>query len=70
MFGEVGALCDVPQPFTCRTTKLSQLLRISRTRLTELMHEHVEDSNILLNNLFQVELQFLVILSRLKIYYS
>ncbi|GJM90725.1 hypothetical protein PR202_ga07032 [Eleusine coracana subsp. coracana] len=53
MFGEVGVLCDVPQPFTCRTTKLSQLLRISKTRLTEIMHEHREDSNILMNNLYQ-----------------
>ncbi|KAK3152609.1 hypothetical protein QOZ80_2BG0161240 [Eleusine coracana subsp. coracana] len=53
MFGEVGVLCDVPQPFTCRTAKLSQLLRISKTRLTEIMHEHREDNNILMNNLYQ-----------------
>ncbi|KAL6629615.1 hypothetical protein ACP70R_029380 [Stipagrostis hirtigluma subsp. patula] len=53
MFGEVGALCDIPQPFTCRTAELSQLLRISKTRLTEIIQEHREDSNILMNNLFQ-----------------
>ncbi|TVU33243.1 hypothetical protein EJB05_25033, partial [Eragrostis curvula] len=53
MFGEVGALCDVPQPFTCRTAELSQLLRISKTRLIEIMHEHREDSNIVMTNLFQ-----------------
>nr|AAR21352.1 inward rectifying shaker K+ channel [Zea mays]AAR21353.1 inward rectifying shaker K+ channel [Zea mays] len=53
MFGEVGALCDIPQPFTCRTTTLSQLLRIRRIRLTEIMQEHREDSKILMNNLFQ-----------------
>jgi potassium channel len=56
MFGEVGALCDIPQPFTCRTTTLSQLLRIRRIRLTEIMQEHREDSKILMNNLFQVQL--------------
>ncbi|PWZ23473.1 Potassium channel KAT1 [Zea mays] len=53
MFGEVGALCDIPQPFTCRTSTLSQLLRIRKIRLTEIMQEHREDSNIILNNLFQ-----------------
>jgi potassium channel len=56
MFGEVGALCDIPQPFTCRTSTLSQLLRIRKIRLTEIMQEHREDSNIILNNLFQVQL--------------
>ncbi|OEL36096.1 Potassium channel KAT1 [Dichanthelium oligosanthes] len=53
MFGEVGALCDIPQPFTCRTATLSQLLRISKIRLTEIIQEHRKDSNILMNNLFQ-----------------
>ncbi|CAL5022910.1 unnamed protein product [Urochloa decumbens] len=51
MFGEVGALCDIPQPFTCRTATLSQLLRISKIRLIEIIQEHREDSNILMNNL-------------------
>lgn len=53
MFGEVVALCNIPQPFTCRTAELSQLLRISKTKLTEIIQEHSEDSNILMNNLFQ-----------------
>lgn len=59
MFGEVGALCDIPQPFTCRTTTLSQLLRIRKIRLAEIMQEHREDSIILMNNLFQVQLDCL-----------
>lgn len=58
MFGEVGALCDIPQPFTCRTASLSQLLRISKIRLIEIIQEHREDSNILMNNLFQVQFHF------------
>ncbi|XP_006647116.1 potassium channel KAT1 [Oryza brachyantha] len=53
MFGEVGALCSTPQPFTCRTAELSQLLRISKTRLREIIEENREDSSILMNNLFQ-----------------
>jgi CRP-like cAMP-binding protein len=54
MFGEVGSLCNIPQPFTCRTAELSQLLRISKTRLREIIEENREDSNILMNNLVQV----------------
>ncbi|KAJ1278740.1 hypothetical protein BS78_04G101900 [Paspalum vaginatum] len=53
MFGEVGALYNIPQPFTCRTAALSQLLRISKIRLTEIIQEHREDSNIVMNNLLQ-----------------
>jgi CRP-like cAMP-binding protein len=54
MFGEVGALCNMPQLFTFRTAELSQLLRIRRTRLTEAIQNNREDYNILMNNLFQV----------------
>jgi potassium channel len=39
MFNEVGALCGVPQLFTCHTTELSQLLRINKPILTEVMHQ-------------------------------
>lgn len=53
MFGEVGALYNIPQPFTCRTATLSQLLKISKIRLTEIIQEHREDSNIVMNNLLQ-----------------
>ena len=59
VFGEVAALCDLPQPFTCRTATLSQLLRISKIRLAEIIQEHREDINILMNNLFKVQLHFL-----------
>jgi len=55
VFGEVAALCDLPQPFTCRTATLSQLLRISKIRLAEIIQEHREDINILMNNLFQMQ---------------
>ncbi|KAG8070464.1 hypothetical protein GUJ93_ZPchr0006g43217 [Zizania palustris] len=53
MFGEIGVLCNIPQPFTCRTAELSQLLRISKARLREIIEEHREDNDILMNNLFQ-----------------
>jgi potassium channel len=54
MSDEVSTLCNLPHPFTCRTAELSQLIRISKTKLIEIMHEHREDSNIVVTNLLQV----------------
>ncbi|RID60478.1 hypothetical protein BRARA_F03631 [Brassica rapa] len=51
-FGEIGVLCYRPQPFTVRTTELSQILRISRTSLMSAMHAHAEDGRVIMNNLF------------------
>jgi hypothetical protein len=57
-----GEICDIPQPFTCRTDELSQLWRISKTRLKQILQEHREDSNIAMTNLLQVWLHFLSVL--------
>ena len=54
MFGEIGVLCYRPQPFTVKTTELSQILRISRTSLMSAMHVHAEDGRAIMNNLFKV----------------
>ena len=54
MFGELGVLCYRPQPFTVKTTELSQILRISRTSLMSAMHVHAEDGRVIMNNLFKV----------------
>jgi hypothetical protein len=55
MFGEVSALCNIPHPFAhAAQLKLSQLLRISKTKLRKIMHEHNEDNNIAMTNLLQV----------------
>lgn len=54
IFGEIGVLCYRPQPFTVRTTELSQILRISRTSLMSAMHAHTDDGRIIMNNLFMV----------------
>ncbi|KAF2552986.1 hypothetical protein F2Q68_00035867, partial [Brassica cretica] len=51
-FGEIGVLCYRPQPFTVRTTELSQILRIRRTSLMSAMHAHAEDGRVIMNNLF------------------
>ncbi|XP_057738008.1 potassium channel KAT3 [Arachis stenosperma] len=51
-FGEIGALYHVPQPFTVRTTELSQILRLNRTSLTNVLHANPRDAQIITDNLF------------------
>lgn len=53
-FGEIGVLCYRPQPFTVRTTELSQILRLSRTSLMNGLQANTGDSDIIMNNLFKV----------------
>ncbi|KAJ4977464.1 hypothetical protein NE237_002570 [Protea cynaroides] len=53
MFGEIGVLCYRPQPFTVRTTELSQILRINRISLINIIQAHMEDRKMIMNNLFQ-----------------
>lgn len=53
MFGEIGLLCFRLQPFTVRTTEISQILRMSRYTLMNTMQANTEDSHIILSNLFK-----------------
>ncbi|KAI8001786.1 Potassium channel KAT1 [Camellia lanceoleosa] len=53
MFGEIGVLCYRPQPFTVRTTEISQILRMSRVTLMNIIQENKEDGDIIMNNLFK-----------------
>ncbi|KAM3351457.1 hypothetical protein ACQJBY_023439 [Aegilops geniculata] len=54
LLGEIGVLCNKPQPFTFRTAKLSQVLRISRPKLMDIIQENAEDGEIIRINLEQV----------------
>ncbi|GAA0140937.1 ion channel [Lithospermum erythrorhizon] len=51
--GEVGVLCYRPQPFTVRTKRLSQLLRLNRTAFLNIVKANVGDGTIIMNNLLQ-----------------
>lgn len=51
--GEIGVLCYRPQLFTARTNRLSQLLRLSRTALLNIVQANVEDGTIIMNNCLQ-----------------
>ncbi|KAL2897783.1 Potassium channel AKT1 [Bienertia sinuspersici] len=51
--GEIGVLCYRPQLFTVRTKKLSQLLRLNRTVLLNLVQANVGDGAVIMNNLLE-----------------
>ncbi|KAL9224381.1 hypothetical protein vseg_000418 [Gypsophila vaccaria] len=51
-FGEIGVLCDRPEPFTVRTTELSQILRLQKTSLLSIIQTNKADGQILMSNLF------------------
>ncbi|XP_022879617.1 potassium channel KAT3-like isoform X2 [Olea europaea var. sylvestris] len=53
IFGEIGVLCGKPQPFGVRTTDVSQILRVNRTTLLNILQTNPEDEHIIMNNLFK-----------------
>ncbi|KAH7440648.1 hypothetical protein KP509_03G003800 [Ceratopteris richardii] len=53
VIGEIGALCYKPQPFTARSKKLSQLLRINRNTFLNIIQGNAEDGQIVVDNLYQ-----------------
>ncbi|XP_058780988.1 potassium channel AKT1-like [Vicia villosa] len=50
LVGEVGVLCYRPHPYTARTKRLSQVLRLSRTAFLNLIHSSVGDGTVIMNN--------------------
>lgn len=58
VIGEIGMLCYRPQPFTVRTKRLSQLLRLNRTAFLNIVQANVGDGTIIMNNLLQVSKGF------------
>uniref|UniRef100_A0ACD5VQ51 Uncharacterized protein n=1 Tax=Avena sativa TaxID=4498 RepID=A0ACD5VQ51_AVESA len=53
IFGEIGVLYNIPQPFTFRTSRISQLLRLNTTVLKNIFQENKHDKEIIMNNLYQ-----------------
>ncbi|XP_021738015.1 potassium channel AKT1-like isoform X2 [Chenopodium quinoa] len=51
--GELGVVCYRSQPFTVRTKRLCQLLRLNRTVLMNLVQENAGDGQIIMNNLLE-----------------
>uniref|UniRef100_A0A7N0REK9 Potassium channel n=1 Tax=Kalanchoe fedtschenkoi TaxID=63787 RepID=A0A7N0REK9_KALFE len=52
-FGEIGMFSDCPQPYTARTTKLSQILRLNKTTLANIIKTNIQDSQIIMNNIIK-----------------
>ncbi|XP_031130532.1 potassium channel KAT3-like [Ipomoea triloba] len=53
LFGEIGVLFGRLQPFAVRTVEVSQILRVSRATLMNILHANPEDERIIMNNLLQ-----------------
>jgi CRP-like cAMP-binding protein len=54
LVGEVGVLCYRPQPYTVRTKRLSQILRLSRATFLNILHSSAGDGTIIMNNFLNV----------------
>lgn len=55
MFGEIGILCNMPQPFGVRTIEVSQILRLNRTTFINTLRANPVDESIVMNNLFRLK---------------
>ncbi|XP_041992405.1 potassium channel AKT1-like [Salvia splendens] len=53
VYGEVGVLCYRPHVCTVQTKRLSQLLRLSRSSLINMLQANLEDGTIIMNNLVE-----------------
>nr|XP_043613451.1 potassium channel KAT3-like [Erigeron canadensis] len=53
MFGEIGVFFNIPQPFTVRSKKLSQVVRISHHHFKQLVQPLDEDGKTIMSNFTQ-----------------
>ncbi|KAF3446014.1 hypothetical protein FNV43_RR11192 [Rhamnella rubrinervis] len=50
MVGEIAVFFNIPQPFTVRTRRLSQVVRMSHHHFKQILQPHSEDGKILISN--------------------
>ncbi|KAL6577261.1 hypothetical protein OROMI_011537 [Orobanche minor] len=53
MFGEIGMIFNIPQPFTVKTKRLSEVIRISHNHFKQLVEALSEDGKIIVSNFLQ-----------------
>ncbi|XP_057797729.1 potassium channel KAT3-like [Salvia miltiorrhiza] len=53
MVGEVGVLCEKPQPLGVRTAEISQTLRLNKDAFLTILRSNPNDEQIVMNNLLQ-----------------
>ncbi|CAH2077177.1 unnamed protein product [Thlaspi arvense] len=50
MAGEIGVVFNIPQPFTVRTRRLSQVIRIGHHDFKEMVQSDIDDAKIIMTN--------------------
>ncbi|XP_010254155.1 PREDICTED: potassium channel KAT3-like isoform X1 [Nelumbo nucifera] len=53
MVGEIGVIFNIPQPFTVRSKRLSQVIRTSHQTFKQIVQPHIEDGKIIISNFIQ-----------------
>ncbi|RWR73840.1 potassium channel KAT3 [Cinnamomum micranthum f. kanehirae] len=53
MAGEIGVLFNIPQPFTVRSKRLCQVIRISHWNFKQIIQPHDSDGQIIISNFLQ-----------------
>ncbi|KAG8635847.1 hypothetical protein MANES_16G069300v8 [Manihot esculenta] len=53
MAGEIGVIFNIPQPFTVRTKRLSQVIRMSHHHFKQMVQPQSEDGKIIISNFIQ-----------------
>jgi len=54
MVGEIGVMFNIPQPYTVRSRRLSQLIRIDHHHFKQLVKPFNEDGKAIITNFTQV----------------
>ncbi|KAJ4866077.1 Potassium channel KAT3 [Raphanus sativus] len=50
MVGEIGVVFNIPQPFSVRTRRLSQVIRISHHKFKEMVQSDIDNSKMIITN--------------------
>ncbi|MQM20909.1 hypothetical protein Taro_053939, partial [Colocasia esculenta] len=53
MAGEIGVIFNIPQPFTVRSKRLSQVVRISHRHFTQIVQSNIADGQKIISNFLQ-----------------
>ncbi|XP_026456270.1 potassium channel KAT3-like [Papaver somniferum] len=53
MAGEIGVIFNIPQPFTLRSKRLSQVIRISHQHFKQIMQQHADDGARVFSNFIE-----------------
>lgn len=54
MAGEIAVFFNIPQPFTVRARRLSQVIRMSHHHFKQILQPYSEDGKIVVSNFVEV----------------